>query len=181
MFFSKILESDDLVPLDITGSTTESAMAMLNQAERLKNEIKDMENAIKQTKKEKMEKEASNVDRWMERLLVNVTIDENTEMLNTVDQVMTVLQDGRYSPEQVHKIFQRLTDNIPNERLEQSMVKVPRLELLMLACCKLDMLEREDNPNKRWNGRVERDLRKWLFALEWNIDISDRYLDKPDR
>ena len=69
---------------------------------------------------------------------MNVTIDENTEMLNTVDQVMTVLQDRRYSPEQVHKIFQRLTDDIPNERLEQSMAKVPRLELLMLACCKLD-------------------------------------------
>jgi hypothetical protein len=45
--------------------------------------------------------------------------------------------------------------------------------LLLDAACKVDCLEREDNPNKRWNHRVERDLRRKLFALGYGIRIED--------
>mmetsp|Transcript_15628 Transcript_15628/g.32983 ORF Transcript_15628/g.32983 Transcript_15628/m.32983 type:complete len:94 (+) Transcript_15628:3-284(+) len=49
----------------------------------------------------------------------------------------------------------------------------PLLSLLLDAACKVDCLERENNPNKRWNHRVERDLRRKLFALGYGIRIED--------
>jgi hypothetical protein len=49
----------------------------------------------------------------------------------------------------------------------------PLLSLLLDAACKVDCLEREENPNKRWNHRVERDLRKKLFLLGYGIRIEE--------
>ena len=51
----------------------------------------------------------------------------------------------------------------------------PLLSLLLDAACQVDCIERKENPNKRWNGRVERDLRKkvgdrcLLFAIVLSI------------
>jgi hypothetical protein len=49
----------------------------------------------------------------------------------------------------------------------------PLLSLLLDAACKVDCLEKEENPNKRWNHRVERDLRKKLFLLGYGIRIEE--------
>ena len=99
--------------------------------------------------------------------------DGGVQLLKTVDQVAQTLTDDRYSAEQVNKIFRRLSDGIPKERIEQSLERQPLLQLLVHACGKLDCLERHENANKRWSGRVERDLRKKLFAMEWGIDLDD--------
>lgn len=150
---------------------SDNISALKTQAESLKAQVRAMELALKESRRAKVQKEQTNVERWMEDLLVNVTIDESTQILNSVDQVAIVLQDGRYSPEQVNKMFRKLTAGIPKERIEQSLVDTPLLQLLVDACGRVDQLEREENANKRWNHRVERDLRKKLFALEWGIDL----------
>ena len=35
-----------------------------------------------------------------------------------------------------------------------------------------------DMPNKRWTGKVERVLRKKLFAKDWGIDLEDEQDDR---
>jgi hypothetical protein len=98
------------------------------------------------------------------------TSTTTTELLKTVDQVLERLRDDRYSAEQVNKIFRRLCELRPQEaRSDLS----PMMELLVDAAGKLDCTDRDENPNKRWNGRVERLLRKKLFARDWNIDLRD--------
>ena len=54
------------------------------------------------------------------------------------------------------------------------------MSLLVDASGKLDCVEREDNPNKRWNGKVERELRKRLFAADWGIELEPED-EKPER
>ena len=49
----------------------------------------------------------------------------------------------------------------------------PLIALLLDATCQVDSMEKEDNPNKRWNHRVERDLGKKLFKMGWGIDIDE--------
>jgi hypothetical protein len=46
---------------------------------------------------------------------------------------------------------------------------------LVDAAGKLDEIDPEDNPNKRWTqwkGRVERNLRKRLFAKDYGIEME---------
>ena len=43
-------------------------------------------------------------------MLVNVTINEDTQMLNTVEHATTLLRDGRYSQEQVIHWFRSIFD-----------------------------------------------------------------------
>jgi hypothetical protein len=93
------------------------------------------------------------------------------ELLNDVETTTRILRDERFSPEQVQKMFQRISDTSnSNSRSNCS----PLLALLVDVAGKLDTVERKDNPNKRWNGRVERDLRKKLFAMDWGIHLEDK-------
>eukprot|EP00566_Odontella_aurita_P029383 CAMPEP_0113529384 /NCGR_PEP_ID=MMETSP0015_2-20120614/2367_1 /TAXON_ID=2838 /ORGANISM="Odontella" /LENGTH=142 /DNA_ID=CAMNT_0000428015 /DNA_START=559 /DNA_END=987 /DNA_ORIENTATION=- /assembly_acc=CAM_ASM_000160 len=142
-----------------------------------------MEVALERSKQQKLQREQSKVEQWSERLLVNQTFGEgegSTQILNSVEQVAQILKDKRYSPEQVDRIFRKLTRGIPRERIEQSLVNTPLLALLVEACGELDMLEKEDNTNRRWNGRMERDLRRRLFAMEWGINPDDLEKDGED-
>jgi len=151
------------------------------QAQKLRSEIKSLESALVESKRQKHEMEQLKVEQWLENLLVNQTygIDDcdgegaSVQILNSVERTAQILRDKRYSPEQVDKIFRRLTRGVPRERIEQSLAKTPLLALLVQACGELDLLEREDNPNRRWSGRIERDLRRRLFAMEWGIDPDD--------
>jgi outer membrane murein-binding lipoprotein Lpp len=151
-----------------------SAEKLRSQAEALRAEATAIEVALNETRLEKQNKELANVDRWIEQLLVNQTVNEYTQLLNTREQVTLLLRDERFSPEQVNKIFQRLCDTCPIKGRD-SLDRTPLLRLLVEAAGKLDEIEPEDNPNKRWNGRVERGLMKKLFAKEWGIELEDEY------
>lgn len=140
------------------------------QAQALRDEIFQAEKSLNETKTERKTKAIADVDGWIEHVLVNYTAG-NTQLLNTVDQAAQILKDERYSPEQVDKMFRRVCETCPivgRDSLDRNAL----LALLIDAAGKLDQLEPCDNPNKRWNGRVERDLRKKLFAKEWNIDLE---------
>lgn len=176
-----ISQTDGGGNITVRGSTVSAIDTYSAQAQKLRAEIRAMETALVESKKEKLRMEKLKVEQWMERLLVNQTYGEgdcSTQILNSVEQVAEVLKAKRYSPEQVDKIFRALTRGVPRERIEQSLVNTPLLALLVEACGELDQLEREDNPNRRWNGRMERDLRRRLFAMEWGINPDD--LDKKD-
>lgn len=136
-------------------------------AAKLRREAESLETALEESKEAKLQKETAKVDAWIEDLLIEASLGDGTELLKTVDQVYETLAEKRYSARHVLKIFERLC--YLREQESRSNCS-PLMELLVDATGKLDCLEREDNPNKRWNHRVERVLRRKLFARDWNID-----------
>jgi hypothetical protein len=47
------------------------------------------------------------------------------------------------------------------------------METFVDAVGKLDCMEWEKNPNKRWSGVAERNLRKKLFAMDWGLRLDE--------
>jgi flagellin-specific chaperone FliS len=164
---------------NLTTTIDQQALTLRQQAQAFRAEVQSLQRSLNESKASKLEKEMRNVDRWIDQLLVNFTVDENTQMLNNVDCVMELLRDGRFSQEQVNKIFKRICETGPAQSRSKCS---PLMSLLVDAVGKLDEVDRADNPNKRWSGKVERELRKKLFFLDWGIEWeeeeqkSDRFL-----
>ena len=158
-------------------TSVSQALTVQEQAQKLREEAELLRRQVDESEERRITKEIDNIDRWIDHLLVNVTIDENTQMLNSVEHVMALLRDGRYSQEQVNKMFRRLCDTSgrPQSRSNCS----PLIALLVDATGKLDEIDRQDNPNKRWSGKVERELRRRLFAMDWGIDL-EKMSDEDD-
>ena len=154
---------------------TASALALQQQAEQLRAEALALEKQLEAEREAKTAKQIANVDQWLNQLLVNQTIDENMEILNSVEQVTQLLKDGRYSAEQVNRMFDRICDTLGYQSRSRCS---PLMELLVDAAGKLDEVERYDNPNKRWSGKVERHLRKRLFAMDFGMDLE--HTDPPE-
>merc|ERR1712216_502074 len=93
------------------------------------------------------------------------------QLINTEEQVANLLISKRRSYEMVNQMFDRICEQ--SNRPQSIDSCSPLLSLLLDASCKVDVIERKDNPNKRWNQRVERDLRRKLFALGYGIRIED--------
>mmetsp|Transcript_22881 Transcript_22881/g.41565 ORF Transcript_22881/g.41565 Transcript_22881/m.41565 type:complete len:217 (-) Transcript_22881:190-840(-) len=154
-----------------------SALTLQQQAQALRAEALSLERSLNETKAAKIQKQLDAVDRWIDELLINVTINEDTQMLNSVEQVTRLLEQKRFSQEHVNRIFDRICElSGPQSRSKCS----PLVSLLVDASGKLDCVEREDNNNKRWNGKVERELRKRLFAADWGIELEPED-EKPER
>ena len=171
-------ESDPEADTNLAIGASEQVTTLQQQAETLRRDVEAMRKDLDECAEEKLRKQTEDVDRWIAQLLVNQTIDENTQILNTVEQVTETLKEGRFSQEQVNKMFDRICETGPPQ--SRSSLS-PFLALLVDAAGKLDCIEREDNPNKRWSGRVERHLRKRLFAMDWGFELekepeSDRFL-----
>ena len=159
----KVLEEEESIGDDLDSLRAHAA--------KLRREAESLEIALEESKEEKMQRQIAKVDGWIEDLLIEVTLGDGTELLKTVDQVYETLAEKRYSAHHVLKIFERLCDVREQESRSNCS---PLMELLVDATGKLDCLERENNPNKRWNHRVERVLRRKLFARDWNIEyVSD--------
>ena len=162
----------------------QSALTLQQQAAALRAQADAMRQEIQDSQTQKLLREQQAVDQWIQQLLFSpassaaassttttTTTTTTTEMLNTVDQVVRQLQEGRFSHEQIRKIFRRIceTETAPQSRSRCSEL----MRLLLDATCRMDSLEREKNPNKRWSGWVERDLQKRLFAKDWGIELED--------
>ena len=154
-------------------------MSLQQQAEQLRQEAKQMTLKIQEEKQAKLIKEQTKIDTWIEELLINTKVDDTTELLNTIDQVVTKLTQDRYSQEQINKIFQRICDTSEEIGRRQSRSNLsPIMELFVDSVGKMDEIDRKDQENKRWKtGKVERNLRKKLFALDWNIKLRDEEED----
>jgi hypothetical protein len=181
-FLSNSNNDQEPLPSCLSKNNAEEIKTLQKQADALRAEAESMRLAVVAAKGAKRKKELANIDRWLDHLLVNVTLDENTQMLNTVDQVARILQEERFSQEQVDKMFQRICDTTAlTGRLQSRSNCSPLMSLLVDAAGKLDCVEREDNPNKRWSGRVERRLRIKLFAMDWGIKLEDDTDPGPGR
>ena len=164
-----------------TKSTNDTGvLALQAQAAALRAEIACIEEDLRVSKEAKKQKELADIDRWIEECLY-VRVSSNTttriELLNSVDKAAQVLRDNRFSHEQVSKMFERICETSPAQSRSNCS---PLLALLVDAAGKLDCVDRDKNPNKRWDGRVERDLRKRLFAMDWGIHLES-FTDKNDR
>lgn len=150
------------------------ALTLQAKAQALRAEMEMLRNEIEEEKARKLAKQNENIDRWIDDLLVQCTVSDSTQMIKNVDQVVEQLMDGRYSEEQMTKIFNRICDTGP----PQSRSKIsPLMETFVDAVGKMDCVEWEDNPNKRWSGVVERKLRKKLFHMDFQYRLDEDYDD----
>jgi len=177
-----------------------SLIILQEQAAKLRMEAELLQLALQETKNQKIKNEREKVDQWIEDLFLiqqssesntnNNTNNNNTntntndvDILKNVDQVYQYMILKRFSSEQIYKIFNRLSD-IKLDRSQGMTCESrsncsPLMSLLLDAACKLDCTEKDENPNKRWNYKIERILQKKLFARDWNIEyIAD---DEPDQ
>jgi len=169
-------DDDDDDDDDMKAANRQDLVYLQAQAAKLREEAKAMQLALQEEKEAKLQREREKVDGWIHDLLIQSQVNDNTELLKTVDQVLEKLTDDRYSAEQVYKIFYRLSEVRYESRSQCS----PLMSLLVDAAGKLDCTERQENPNKRWNHKVERELQKKLFARDWNIELENQD-DEDDR
>ena len=169
------VDEEDPPPEEDTDANTSSAgsapLTLKQQAEALREEALLLEKQLAEAKLQREIEENAKVDGWIEDLFVQYQIDDTTQMLNDVEQVVQRLQDDRYSQEQVNKIYKRICETSGGVQSRSSCS--PIMALLVDAAGKLDCVDKKDNPNKRWSGKVERLLRKRLFAKDWGIELEE--------
>jgi ribosomal protein L16 Arg81 hydroxylase len=141
----------------------------LAQAQALRDEASTLRTRLDQQAQQRRQDKIAKIDAWIDDLLVAQRLDPQTEVLRTVTQVSQLLQDKRMSEEHILQIFRRLSEASPQSRSRLS----PLVELLVDACGVMDCLDAEEQSNKRWSGRVERKLRRRLFAADWGIDLDE--------
>ena len=150
--------------------TSSDPIILKQQADALRAEADALRIHLDKSKEEAEQRRLARVDNLIESILVNFTINDDNQLLNTEEQVARLMQDERLSVENINNMFDRIVEQ--SQRRQSIDNCSPLISLLLDAACKVDCMEREDNPNKRWNHRVERDLRKKLFALGWGIDLD---------
>lgn len=150
--------------------TSSDPIILKQQADALRAEADALRIQLDRSKEEAEQRRLARVDNLIESMLVNFTINDDNQLLNTEEQVARLIQDERLSVENINNMFDRIVEQ--SQRRQSIDNCSPLISLLLDAACKVDCMEREDNPNKRWNHRVERDLRKKLFALGWGIDLD---------
>lgn len=151
-------------------SAMSQAMILKQQAQQLRDEAAAQAKALQDERDHQIALQESKIDSWIENLLIQYQVDDDTQLLHSVDQVLCRLRDERYSQEQVNKIFKRICETGPPQSRSRCS---PIMELFVDAVGKLDEVERDENPNKRWSGKAERELRKKLFAMDWGIELQD--------
>lgn len=156
--------------------TSSDPLVLKQQADALRAEANTLRIQLDESKKEAERLRLARVDNLIESILVNFTIDDDNQLLNTEEQVAKLMQDERLSVENINNMFDRIVEQ--SQRRQSIDNCSPLISLLLDAACQVDCMEREDNPNKRWNHRVERDLRKKLFALGWGISLDQVKRDK---
>lgn len=163
-------------------TTAADALALINEAKALRAEASMLQQQLNLEKEERIRKECEKVDNLIDALLFHGSSFGNDkddgkqerskqQLLQTEEQVAKLLISKRLNYEMVNQVFDRICElsNRPQSIDSCS----PLLSLLLDAACQVDVIERKDNPNKRWNGRVERDLRRKLFGLGYGIRIED--------
>jgi hypothetical protein len=148
-----------------TSSCTEDALALLSEAKALRQEASVLQEQLNREKEERIRKEREKVDNLIDLLLFhgmnpesNTSEKSKQQLLHTEEQVAQLLISKRMSFDMVNQCFDRIVEQANRPQSIDSCS--PLLSLLLDAACQVDCIERKENPNKRWNGRVERDLRK---------------------
>jgi hypothetical protein len=180
--FGDIARSDEAKLATAATAVDDDALMLLDEARRLRAQANELQMQLDIEKEDRMRKQREKVDSLIDALLFHGMNDNSTrgddarlrsrqQLLHTEEQVANLLVSKRMNYDMVSQMFDRICElsNRPQSIDSCS----PLLSLLLDAACKVDCLEREDNPNKRWNHRVERDLRKRLFLLGYGIRIEE--------
>lgn len=176
--------------IDIKETSSADALLFLQQAKALRDEASALQKQLQEEKEERIRKQTAKVDSLIDMLLFHGTTNyyneepsstskaiqsteerSKTQLMNTEEQVAELLISKHLNYDQVNQMFDRICELANRPQSIDSCS--PLLSLLLDAACKVDCLEREDNPNKRWNHRVERNLRQKLFALGYGIRMED--------
>lgn len=155
---------------EASSTALSQALLLKQQAQRLREEANAQAKALQEEKERQLALQNSKIDSWIDDLLIQYKVNDDTQLLHSVDQVLCRLRDDRYSKEQVRKIFKRICETGPPQSRSRCS---PIMELFVDAVGKLDEVERDENPNKRWSGKIERELRKKLFAMDWGFELPD--------
>jgi hypothetical protein len=169
----------------------DSPESLMRRARELREEADRIRSGVESRRREKREKAARDEDRWLREVLVlcaSPSQEEGvpvTEVLCTAQQAAERLVRGRYSPEQVYRMFERLCQQ-SNVSGRDALGTNERLRVLVDAAGILDCLEdggdgysddrggpSSKTRHARWRsvpGRVEHELYKKLFAREWGVD-----------
>ncbi len=195
---SELARSGSANKLSTTATTAEDALALLSEAKALRAQASALQEQLSFEKEERIRRQREKVDSLIDALLFHgvnnndaivTTADEQTgdttvedgkiqqqkrskqQLLHTEEQVANLLISKRMNYDLVNQMFDRIVElsNRPQSIDSCS----PLLSLLLDAACQVDCLERDDCENKRWNHRVERQLRRKLFALGYGIRIED--------
>ena len=156
-------------------------LILLSEAQALREQASALQAQLDQEKEERLSKQRRKVDSLIDSLLFHGMGKEDNkqskaQLMQTEEQVADLLISRRLNYEMVNQMFDRIVEQ--SNRPQSIDSCSPLLSLLLDAACKVDCMEREDNPNKRWNHRVERDLRRKLFALGYGIKIEDVEKDR---
>ena len=156
-------------------------LILLSEAQALRDQASALQAQLDQEKEERLSKQRRRVDSLIDSLLFHGMGKEDNrqskaQLMQTEEQVADLLISRRLNYEMVNQMFDRIVEQ--SNRPQSIDSCSPLLSLLLDAACKVDCMEREDNPNKRWNHRVERDLRRKLFALGYGIKIEDVEKDR---
>ena len=156
-------------------------LILLSEAQALRDQASALQAQLDQEKEERLAKQRRRVDSLIDSLLFHGMGKEDNrqskaQLMQTEEQVADLLISRRLNYEMVNQMFDRIVEQ--SNRPQSIDSCSPLLSLLLDAACKVDCMEREDNPNKRWNHRVERDLRRKLFALGYGIKIEDVEKDR---
>jgi hypothetical protein len=170
---SYLFDSDDTQQLAITAVDTNDALVLLNEATKLRQQANELQMQLNREKEERIRVQREKVDSLIDALLFHGMKNNNAtnqQLLLTEDQVAKLLISKRFNYEMVNQMFDRICELANRPQSVDSCS--PLLSLLLDAACKVDCLERDENPNKRWR-RVEQDLRKKLFLLGYGIRLED--------
>lgn len=152
-------------------------LILMNEARALRDQASALQAQLDQEKEERLEKQRRKVDSLIDSLLFHGdNMQSKAQLMHTEEQLAGLLISRRMNFELVNQMFDRIVEQSNKTQSIDSCS--PLLSLLLDAACKVDCMEREDNPNKRWNHRVERDLRKKLFLLGYGIKIEDVEKDR---
>lgn len=148
-----------------TATSAEDALVLLSEAKALRQQASMLQEQLNREKEERIHKEREKVDNLIDLLLFhgmnsesNSSEESKQQLLHTEEQVAQLLISKRLSYDMVNQCFDRIVEQANRPQSIDSCS--PLLSLLLDAACQVDCLERKENPNKRWSGRVERDLRK---------------------
>ena len=175
--------SSDLARQTSSGTTTSAsdALALMSEAKALRQQASMLQEQLNREKEERIRKEREKVDNLIDLLLFHGTnSDSNTseeskqQLLHTEEQVAQLLISKRLSYDMVNQCFDRIVELANRPQSIDSCS--PLLSLLLDAACQVDCIERKENPNKRWNGRVERDLRKKVGELVCCLPLPKIYV-----
>ena len=76
--------------------SSNNPLVLRQQADLLRAEADAMRQEITRAAEEKERRRIERIDNMIEGILVNITINEGTQLLNTEDQVARLIQDERY-------------------------------------------------------------------------------------